>query len=85
LVLSRFAGAAGELETALIVNPFDVDHIADALDRALAMPVEERRARYETMMAQLQTHDVHAWRDAFLDALQHRDGVLAGSPPMAAE
>jgi len=85
LVLSRFAGAAGELETALIVNPFDVDQIADALDRALAMPVEERRARYETMMAQLNTHDVHAWRDAFLDALQHPDGVFAGSPPMAAE
>jgi trehalose 6-phosphate synthase len=85
LVLSRFAGAARELDAALIVNPFDVDQITDALDRALAMPVEERRARYETMMAQLDTHDVHAWRDAFLDALQHPDGVFAASPPMAAE
>jgi trehalose 6-phosphate synthase len=85
LVLSRFAGAARELDTALIVNPFDVDQIADALDRALAMPVEERCARYETMMAHLRTHDVHAWRDAFLDALQHPGGVLAASPPMAAE
>jgi len=85
LVLSRFAGAATELETALIVNPFDVDQIADALDRALAMPVEERRARYETMMAQLETHDVHAWRDAFLDALQHPDGVFLARSSMAAE
>jgi trehalose 6-phosphate synthase len=85
LVLSRFAGAARELDAALIVNPFDVDQITDALDRALAMPVEERRARYQTMMAQLETHDVHAWRDAFLDALQHPDGVLAASHPMAAE
>jgi len=85
LVLSRFAGAARELDTALIVNPFDVDQITDALDQALAMPLEERRARYETMMAQLVEHDVHAWRDAFLDALQQRDGVFAASPPMAAE
>ena len=85
LVLSRFAGAATELTAALIVNPFDVDQIADALDQALAMPVEERRARYGTMMAQLDGHDVHAWREAFLDALQHPDRVFTMSPPMAAE
>ena len=85
LVLSRFAGAARELEAALIVNPFDVDQIADALHRALAMPVEERRDRYETLMAQLSAHDVHAWRDAFLDALQHPDGVFAVRAAMAAE
>jgi trehalose 6-phosphate synthase len=70
LVLSRFAGAARELDTALIVNPFDVDQIVEALDRALAMPVEERRARHEAMMARLCRHDVHAWREAFLNALQ---------------
>jgi len=75
LVLSRFAGAARELETALIVNPFDVDQIADALDRGLAMPVEERRARHAAMMTHLNEHDVHAWRDAFLEALQHPDKV----------
>jgi trehalose 6-phosphate synthase len=85
LVLSRFAGAARELDTALIVNPFDVDQIADALDRALAMPVEERRDRYETMMAQLEEHNVHAWRDAFLDALQHKGSLFAASAPIAAE
>ena len=85
LVLSRFAGAARELDAALIVNPFDVDQIADALHRALAMPVEERRDRHETMMAQLSAHDVHAWRDAFLDALQHPDGVFAARAAIAAE
>jgi len=85
LVLSRFAGAARELDTALIVNPFDVDQIADALDRALAMPVEERRDRYGAMMAQLEEHNVHAWRDAFLDALQHKGSVFGASAPIAAE
>ncbi len=82
LVLSRFAGAARELDTALIVNPFDVDQIADALDRALAMPLEERRARHEAMMARLDRHDVHAWREAFLNALQQREDA---SQAMAAE
>jgi trehalose 6-phosphate synthase len=85
LVLSRFAGAARELDAALIVNPFDVDQITDALARALAMPVEERSARYETMMAHLETHDVHAWREAFLDALQHPDGISPARAFMAAE
>jgi trehalose 6-phosphate synthase len=70
LVLSRFAGAARELGDALIVNPFDVDQIADAVDRALDMAVEERRARYATMMSRLRQYDVHAWREAFLDSLQ---------------
>jgi trehalose 6-phosphate synthase len=85
LVLSRFAGAARELDAALIVNPFDVDQIADALDRALAMPVEERRERHATMMSLLDTHNVHAWRDSFLNALQRPDSVFTISPPMAAE
>jgi trehalose 6-phosphate synthase len=69
LVLSRFAGAAIELDAALIVNPFDTDEVADALDRALSMPLDERRERYATMMAQLEEHDVHAWWTGFLAAL----------------
>jgi len=85
LVLSRFAGAARELEAALIVNPFDVDQIADALDRGLAMPVDERRARHASMMAHLDDHDVHAWRNAFLEALQHPDRIYAAHASMAAE
>jgi trehalose 6-phosphate synthase len=70
LVLSRFAGAARELNDALIVNPFDVDEIADAVDRALDMPIEERRARYAPLMSRVEQYDVHAWREDFLNALQ---------------
>jgi trehalose 6-phosphate synthase len=69
LVLSRFAGAARELREALIVNPHDSDDVAGALGRALAMPIEERRRRWRAMMARLQTHDVDAWRNTFLQAL----------------
>ena len=66
LVLSQFAGAAQELTAALIVNPVDVDGMADALGQALAMPLAERRARYRDMIAQLRDNNVSVWRDNFL-------------------
>ncbi|HWX33673.1 MAG TPA: trehalose-6-phosphate synthase [Steroidobacteraceae bacterium] len=84
LILSRFAGAARELDTALIINPFDVDQIVDALDQALGMPVEERRARWEAMMSWLQEHDVHVWRESFLKALQQPGSMLPGRPTIPA-
>ncbi len=61
LVLSRFAGAAAELGSALIVNPFDVDQCADAMHRALVMPLEERQARWRTAMDTITRNDVKAW------------------------
>jgi trehalose 6-phosphate synthase len=69
LVLSRFAGAAQELTEALLVNPADTIEVADALERALAMPLRERIARWRSMMDVLQRHDLTAWRNAFLNAL----------------
>jgi trehalose 6-phosphate synthase len=72
LVLSRFAGAAVELEAALQVNPFDQDEIADAMARALQMSLSERRVRWKIMMEQLRTHDLSAWREAFLQRLVER-------------
>ncbi|WP_069705376.1 alpha,alpha-trehalose-phosphate synthase (UDP-forming) [Burkholderia seminalis] len=71
LVLSRFAGAARELTGALIVNPIDIDGMADALSQALTMPLAERRARYTDMIAQLRENNVSVWRDNFLRDLQH--------------
>src|SRR3546814_9327801 len=50
LVLSRFAGAARELGAALIVNPHDYEGVADPLQRALDMPVDEWRARLQAMI-----------------------------------
>ncbi|HDR9033037.1 TPA: alpha,alpha-trehalose-phosphate synthase (UDP-forming) [Burkholderia vietnamiensis] len=70
LVLSRFAGAARELTGALIVNPIDIDGMADALSQALTMPLAERRARYADMIAQLRENNVSVWRDNFLCDLQ---------------
>ena len=69
LVLSRFAGAAQELTDALLVNPADTEEVAEALERALTMPLQERRARWRRMMDVLEKQDVTAWRTAFLGQL----------------
>ncbi|GJH28495.1 alpha,alpha-trehalose-phosphate synthase (UDP-forming) [Caballeronia novacaledonica] len=70
LVLSQFAGAARELTAALIVNPLDIDDMADALATALKMPLDERKARYGEMMQQLRENNVSVWRDNFLRDLK---------------
>ncbi|MGF6226714.1 trehalose 6-phosphate synthase [Inquilinus ginsengisoli] len=70
LVLSEFAGAAEELDAALIVNPFDVEGVAEALERALIMPVEERRERHASMMRVLRANDIGHWRRRFMAALE---------------
>jgi trehalose 6-phosphate synthase len=69
LVLSRFAGAARKLQGALLVNPYDVDGTANAIARALSMPIEERRQRWQGMMTHLLEHDVSRWCDDFLTDL----------------
>ncbi len=70
LVLSRFAGAACELEQALLVNPHDPDEIAEAIQCAADMGAQERRERWRAMMQTLRRNDVTAWRRAFLDQLR---------------
>ncbi|MCD9027014.1 alpha,alpha-trehalose-phosphate synthase (UDP-forming) [Luteimonas sp. BDR2-5] len=69
LVLSIFAGAARELDGALLVNPFDSDGVADAIATAATMPVEERRERWQSLITRLRDYDIHAWRRDFLDNL----------------
>ena len=69
LILSRFAGAAVELEAALLVNPYDSESVAGALAQALAMPLDERKARHEVLLHALMANDVKFWADRFLDAL----------------
>jgi trehalose 6-phosphate synthase len=88
LLLSRFAGASAQMRDALIVNPFSQEDVADAMRRALAMPVEERRRRWRTLMDGVETDDVVAWRDSFVASMQEaRDGAksrrarIAGARP----
>ena len=69
LVLSQFAGAAHELKSALIVNPYDIEATAAAIARALTMPLEERKDRWNVMMAALRANNIHDWTARFLQAL----------------
>jgi len=69
LGLSQFAGAANELTAALIVNPYDRDDVAAALDKALTMPLEERIERYNDMMNVLHKNDIANWGDTYLKDL----------------
>ncbi|MEO1192023.1 MAG: trehalose-6-phosphate synthase [Pseudomonadota bacterium] len=69
LVLSRFAGAAETLRDALVVNPYDIEQMADALKTALAMPLDERQARHQALMEDVERNDIFAWRRSFLDCL----------------
>ena len=70
LVLSSFAGAARELTGALIVNPYDIDGMAEAIRAAVAMPVEERRARMARMRQGVREHNIYRWAGLLLSELE---------------
>lgn len=72
LILSEFAGAAERMPDALLVNPHDIAAMADAIRRGLLMPLEERRARWGTLIEEVRTHNIAWWRRAFLTALEAR-------------
>lgn len=92
LVLSRFAGAAREFDAAMLVNPHDLDQMAEMMHRALGMPLEERRSRWAAMMEQLKRHSARSWSRGFLKELHRRasarlaastaagGGTVAGEP-----
>ena len=69
LLLSELAGAADELDAAVLVNPYDISGTATAMARALTMPALERRARMTALRARVEVGDVHAWAARFLGHL----------------
>ena len=85
LVLSKFAGAANELDAALIVNPHDVDGMARAIATALSMPLAERRMRYEAMIHRLRGHSIKQWFADFLEALGESQAATVETSPLATE
>jgi trehalose 6-phosphate synthase len=80
LVLSKFAGAANELDTALLVNPHDIDGMARSFATALSMPLIERRMRWEAMMAKLRVGTIQQWFADFVAALREADVQSAPEP-----
>ncbi|HTW80708.1 MAG TPA: trehalose-6-phosphate synthase [Terracidiphilus sp.] len=78
LVLSKFAGAAGELQDALIVNPYDIGSVAEAICTGLDMSRDDRRIRMQRMRRQVMEHNIYLWaanvlgdlRELRIDALE---------------
>jgi len=77
LVLSEFAGAANELSTALIVNPYDIDGMTTALREALSMPACEQEERIRPLRRIVRENNVQRWAGSFLQDLS-RDVEPAG-------
>ena len=74
LILSELAGAAQELDEALIINPYDEQGFASAIARAIEMPPWERRRRMEALHRRVAGRDVLAWASDILDRLERRKG-----------
>jgi trehalose 6-phosphate synthase len=66
LVLSRFCGAAQEIEGAVLINPFNVDGFAAGIRHAIAMPPEERRQRMRRMREQLHESTIFDWLEMIM-------------------
>ncbi|MGM0650440.1 MAG: bifunctional alpha,alpha-trehalose-phosphate synthase (UDP-forming)/trehalose-phosphatase, partial [Bacteroidota bacterium] len=77
LILSEMAGSAKEMSEAIIINPNNMDQIADSIVEAIKMPVEEQIERNNTLKNRLKRYNVNKWATDFLRALQdqtaHKD------------
>lgn len=84
LVLSQFAGAAEQLQDAVLVNPHDPSSIATGIRQALEMPLAERQARHRNLWQSVSEQDVAWWRRTFLSALSNASRpqpAAGGGPP----
>ncbi len=69
LILSEFAGAAAQLQkNALLVNPHDIEGVADAIYRAFTMDPEEKKARMKRLRESIKKNNIFSWVDAYLAA-----------------
>ena len=61
LILSRFAGASQEMQGAIIINPYDIEKTADAIKKALEMPIDEQQLRMKQMRQGIVGNNVYSW------------------------
>jgi trehalose 6-phosphate synthase/phosphatase len=69
LILSELAGAADELDGAILVNPYDIEEFSAQLRTALVMPAQEKKRRMETLRKQVRENDIYKWIRDFLGDL----------------
>jgi trehalose 6-phosphate synthase/phosphatase len=69
LILSELAGAADELDGAILVNPYDIEEFSASIRAALVMPQEEKKRRMVALRKQVQENDIYKWIHEFLGQL----------------
>lgn len=69
LLLSRFTGSARELTDAILINPYAIDHMAEAYREALTMPLKEQKNRMRQLRAHVQDHNIYRWAAQVLSSL----------------
>jgi len=79
LILSQFTGAARELQDALIVNPYDIEQMAEAIRTALEMEPAQKRERMHKMRENIKEHNVYRWAGDLISSLAQIR--LNSSPP----
>jgi trehalose 6-phosphate synthase len=85
LILSRFTGASRELRDALLVNPYDVETMAEAILRSIQMPEAERRDRMQRMRAIVREHNVFRWAGMLLSELARMPSTAGERPTTTGE
>lgn len=81
LILSEFAGAAAQLHRgAILVNPYDIEGVANAIHQAFVMDSDERQERMRRLRRSIKQHDIFRWVNSFLKAAIAKD--LSEFPPM---
>jgi trehalose 6-phosphate synthase len=85
LVLSLSAGAAQQLEEALLVNPFITADLARGMHRALVMPLEERRERHAALLRRIRRETASDWARRFVRDLEFPRAREAGDRIVALE
>jgi trehalose-6-phosphate synthase len=85
LILSRFTGAARELRDAILVNPYDVGEMAEAIRTAIEMPAAERTARMRRMRGLVREHNIYRWAGMLLTDLGRIDQASASLPVVETE
>jgi len=66
LILSRFTGASQELQSAILINPYDIEETADAIKEALKMTPEEQNQRMKQMRMVIVRHNIYSWAASIL-------------------
>ncbi|MHB1025609.1 MAG: alpha,alpha-trehalose-phosphate synthase (UDP-forming), partial [Desulfobacteria bacterium] len=84
LILSQFTGASRELKDAVIVNPYDIEQMADAICLSLRMPPAERCARMGRMRANVREHNIYRWAGELIAELARLRLADGTSTPEAA-